>query len=439
MKFLIIILFILIQSCSFDNKTGIWKNENINISDQNQEEDFILLSIENEIFDKKIPIKKNFKFETSKIFKNTYWDDVFFNKSNNLINLKYNNSNKLIFKSKKITRHFLSNYILYQNGNLITSDIKGNIYVYSIKQNKLIDKFNFYQNKYKKIKKNLNLKVEKNIIFVTDNLGYAYSYNYSKSKILWAKNYKIPFRSNLKIIKDKLAAANQANTLYFLDKYNGEVIKLIPTEETLIKNKFINNLAANENNTLFLNTYGSLYSIQNSNVRARWFINLNETLDTSLDNLFLGSQIVVNDNLIAITSIKFLYLINEKNGSVIFKKNFSSLIQPLMIENSIFIITENNLLIAADLKKKQIIYSYDINEKISEYLKIKKRTVEFKDILMANNQIFIFLKNSYLLKFSLDGKLQEVNKLPGKINSKPIIVNGSLVYIDKNNKILIVD
>ena len=57
------------------------------------------------------------------------------------------------------------------------------------------------------------------------------------------------------------------------------------------------------------------------------------------------------------------------------------------------------LLIAVDINKKQIIYSYDINEKISKYLNIKKKKVDLKDILIANNQIFIFLKNSYLLKF----------------------------------------
>ncbi|MEC7099642.1 MAG: PQQ-binding-like beta-propeller repeat protein [Pseudomonadota bacterium] len=439
MKFFIIILFIIFQSCSFDNKSGIWTNENDKISDQNQKDDFIVLSATSNIFNKTIPKQNNFNFKIFNTYKNNNWNDIFFNKNNNLINLKYNNSNKLIFKSKKITRQNLSSHVLYQNNNLITHDYKGNILVYSIEENKIIDKFNFYKNRYKKFKKTLNLIVENNIIFVTDSLGYVYAYDFLKKEILWAKNYKIPFRSNLKIIKNKLAAANQSNTLYFLNKFNGEIIKLIPTEETPIKNKFINNLASFENNTFFLNTYGSLYSIQNDSSRVTWFINLNETLDTSLNNLFFGSQIVINNDLIAITSKKFLYLINKNNGSVIYKKNFSSFIRPLIIENNLFIITENNLLVAVDIKKKEIIYSYDINEKISKYLNIKKKTVDFKDILIANNQIFIFLKNSYLLKFSLDGELEKVNKLPSKMISKPIIVNGALVYLDKNNKIFIID
>ena len=54
-------------------------------------------------------------------------------------------------------------------------------------------------------------------IYVADNLGYLYSYNYSINKILWAKNYKIPFRSNLKIYNKQLALADQANTLYLFN------------------------------------------------------------------------------------------------------------------------------------------------------------------------------------------------------------------------------
>ena len=77
--------------------------------------------------------------------------------------------------------------------------------------------------------------VEKEIIYISDNIGYVYAYNYLENKILWAKNYKIPFKSNLKIYENKLIASNQNNDLYIFDKISGEIIKLIPTEETKIK------------------------------------------------------------------------------------------------------------------------------------------------------------------------------------------------------------
>ena len=87
--------------------------------------------------------------------------------------------------------------------------------------------------------------------------------------MIWAKNYKVPFRSNLKISQDKLLASNQNNNLYFFNKNTGDIIKLIPTEETTVKNRFINNLSLNNNYHLFLNTYGSLYAV----IKRIWKLN----------------------------------------------------------------------------------------------------------------------------------------------------------------------
>ena len=64
-----------------------------------------------------------------------------------------------------------------------------------------------------------------------------------KGNIIWAKNYKIWFSSNLKIYKKNLIAANQNNDLYYFNKSNGEMLNLIPTEETIFKKNLLNNLS----------------------------------------------------------------------------------------------------------------------------------------------------------------------------------------------------
>ena len=56
-------------------------------------------------------------------------------------------------------------------------------------------------------------------------IGYLYALDYINDKIIWAKNFKIPFRSNLKIINNKIFLADQNNTIYVIDKLNGEKIK----------------------------------------------------------------------------------------------------------------------------------------------------------------------------------------------------------------------
>ena len=163
--------------------------------------------------------------------------------------------------------------------------MKGNINVFSVTDNKTLIKFNFYKKKYNKINKKLNLIVENNIIYVSDNFGYLYAYNYFDRKLLWAKNYNVPFRSNLKIYKNTIFAANQNNNLFFFNKLTGEILKQIPTEETIVKNNFINSLSLDEKNIFFLNTYGTLYSVDIKSKRINWFINLNQSLDINPNNM----------------------------------------------------------------------------------------------------------------------------------------------------------
>ena len=319
--FLLYLMLIFLNNCSFDDKSGIWKNDsNIYKNKKDSFSQFKSISTSIDPFNEIIQIKKDYKFKLSKKINPTSWKQIHFNQNNNLNNFEYKNLNELFFKGKKISKYKVSEYIFYENGNIINSDMKGNINVFSVTDNKTLIKFNFYKKKYKKINKKLNLIVENNIIYVSDNFGYLYAYNYLDGKLLWAKNYNIPFRSNLKIYKNIIFAANQNNNLFFFNKLTGEILKQIPTEETIVKNNFINSLSLDEKNIFFLNTYGSLYSVDIKSKRINWFINLNQSLDVNPNNMFNGSQIVNSGGKIITSSNQFLYIIDSNTGSIILKK-----------------------------------------------------------------------------------------------------------------------
>ena len=81
---------------------------------------------------------------------------------------------------KKFLKNKINKKIFFDNDNLILSDVKGNIIIYSTKEKKISQKFNFYKKTHKSIIKNLNLVIKNEIIYVSDNLGYIYAYNYKK-------------------------------------------------------------------------------------------------------------------------------------------------------------------------------------------------------------------------------------------------------------------
>jgi len=435
-----LIILIIFQNCSFDNKTGIWKNENtISKKDKSTFSDFETLSVSKKPFKKSINIKKNFVFSIPNETKKNNWEDIFYNNTNNFENFYYTDSKKIIFKGKKITKYNVNKRILLENDNIVTTDLKGNILIFSIIDNEVIDKFNFYKKKYKNIDKSLNLIIEDNIIYVSDNIGYSYAYNYKIKKIIWAKNFKVPFRSNLKILKNKLVASNQNNDLLFINKNNGEIIKLIPTEETLIKNEFINNLSANNKYLFYLNNYGSIYAIDQNKLQIVWYLNINKSLDPIVNNLFVGSEIINHKDRLVLSSNDFMYILNANDGSIIYKNDISFLIKPLAISDYIFVINKENFLICINLTDGKIIYSHDLNKKIAEFLDTKKKIADFRNLFMANKKLYIFLENSYYIKFNIKGEIEEINKLPSKLNADPIFSDGSIVFLDKKNKIYIID
>ena len=434
---LVILLFS--YSCSFDNKTVIWKNENIIIKDQtNQFEDFKSLSSTEETFNKIIPIRNKFTFSLTRNTSPNKWTDKYYSDSNNFDNFEFEYLNKLSFRSKKISKYNLNDTLLLEEGNVITSDQKGNLLIFSISQNKIKLKFNFYKKQYKKLKKILNLIVENNVVYVSDNLGYLYAYNYKTEKLLWAKNYKVPFRSNLKIKKNKLIAINQNNTLLFFKKTSGEILRSIPTEEVILKNKFKGNISVSDEYIFFLNTYGTLYAVRSDSMQISWFLNLNQSKNFKDKSMFKGSEIIYKNGKVLILSNKFTYVVNSKNGTIIFKKNFSSPIKPIISNNYVFILSKNSLLISFNFINGNIIYSYDINKLIADFLKTEKNEVKPKNVIIANNKLFIFLENSYFLKVGLDGAIEKISKLPDKIVSYPIFINKSLLYLNNKNKISVV-
>ena len=85
-----------------------------------------------------------------------------------------------------------------------------------------------------------------------------------KMKIFYGqKIIKFLFDLISKFIKKWSLHPLKNNNLLFFNKKTGAILRLIPTEETVVKNQFINNLAIDANFSFYLNTYGSLYAVDN--------------------------------------------------------------------------------------------------------------------------------------------------------------------------------
>ena len=439
--FYFILIIVFFQNCSFDNKSGIWKNS----SDQNKKanknfKDFKKIVLENEnFFNKTLEIDKKFQFSLTPPSSPSQWNDFFYNRNNVHDNFYYSDKNKLVFQSGKLSRKKINENILFDKNIFITSDSKGNILIYSLENKKILYKYNFYKKKFKNIDKKLYYILRDGLLYVSDNIGYLYVYNYFENKLVWAKKFDAPFRSNIKIDNKKIFIADENNNLFIVDVKNGNILRKIPTEEVLIKNDFVNNISTNKKNLFFLNTFGTLYSINKEDLRINWFVNVNSSLESNMDKIFYSNEIKVLSSHLVISTNNVLQVLDSENGSTKFKIPISSQISPIINNDYIFIVTNNNYLVSIQVSTGKIIYSYEITQLVSNFLKSKKKEINVNFIKLVNNQIFVFLDNSFVAKLSISGVLKDIYKLPKKINSNIIFIDNSLIYLNSKNKITILN
>ena len=114
-------------------------------------------------------------------------------------------------------------------------------------------------------------------------------------------------------------------------------------------------------------------------------------------------------------------------------------IKPIISAGKIFLITKDNLLVCINLNSGEIVYSIDITQNIADFLESKKKSINIKLLALANNNLLLFINNSYLVKFSVEGKIKNINKLPVKLGSLPIFINESMLYLSNKNKLAIIN
>ena len=84
-------------------------------------------------------------FKNNELITNERWQDIFFSDENNLTNFSYTGQNQIILNSRKLSKFETTNYLLLEKNKIIISDKKGNILIFSISENKVIFKYNFYK------------------------------------------------------------------------------------------------------------------------------------------------------------------------------------------------------------------------------------------------------------------------------------------------------
>ena len=438
LSFFLILSLIFLSGCSFDNKTGIWKEHNKKIIEKSKSK-----KTAEKIFKKRKIFDQEIKNEDIVILsekkENTNWLEENLVQTNYVPHLNYQNKKNIIFKSKKIgkTSHSIettnSEPLVFKE-NIFFSDLNGNIYKYSIGTRKLIWKFNFYKKRFKNIPIKINSKIILDRLVVSDNLGYFYNINTDTGKLIWAKNQGIPLTSEIKSSNEKIFLLNQDYKFYIIEKNNGKKILDFETFPVILKKNNKQTLALDSRyNLYFVTSGGQVFSLNYQDYKINWLINIADSSDEF--GLFYSSPIIVKDNSVYLSSSQSTMSIDSFAGKTNWEIPFGTRIRPVISNRFIFLVSKEGFILNIDLRTGKIVWSKKLFTSKETNL---KKMGEVTSLLLISDQLFFTTKNGYFFFVNYEnGEIINYAKVAKGFYSRPAVADGKIYIIDKDMRVLV--
>ena len=435
------LIFLLINNCSFDNKTGIWsgdKEEKKRISDLEKEQRKVIdvRKIYSSDDAHSIEISLDQNINLSEPQKNLSWKMSSLNYQNFLGNIYLSGTDNFFLKKKIGKNKFselkvLASPIIYEN-NIIFTDNNGTIF--NIDNTGNINwKKNIYKKIYKKIYKNLNFSFYKNNIYISDNIGFIYAISLNSGELIWIKNHGVPLKSNIKVFDNKIFLVNQDNRILCLSAKNGSKIWDVRSTSSFIKSQnFLSLGVSKKGDVIIIDSSGELIKVNGNNGKIYWSLNTLNSILADATDFFKSSEIVIANSDIIFSTKSSFFSFNLDDGFMNWEQSLSTVGTPIVNGKNIFSVTENGYFVIMNRETGKIISSNNI----LKILKRKKQATKITGFIMGSGKIYSVTLNGYLIISSaISGKVESFKKIGDQITSAPIINNGKLYILTKDSRI----
>ena len=424
----IILIILILNSCSFDTRSGIWTEEPINLGNEENKEIKVLFKKEilneNE-FNPNLKLKiKNFNQNKNKFNGNNFGALE--------ISSSFENISKYSFNRIKYFDHFEPELVFIRN-DLIFFDKKGSIIRFDEKS-KIKWKVNHYNKKEKKLPPILKIAKVGNNLLITDNLAKLYLLDASNGKLIWKNEHKVFFISQIKVDRDRFYVLDASNIFTCYSLSNGKKIWEFKGETKLINSQQQTSVIINNENVIFNNSKGEIISLDKMSGNLNWLTPTIEYGESLQSFLVKNSDLVLNDDSIYFSNNNNSFFSLDVNlGLVNWKQSINSYLRPVIIDNIVLTISPKGYLYILEKKSGNIIRSTDIFYN----LKPRKRDkIQISGFISTKEKIYLSTNNGKIIVVNIrDGNLDLVYRISRSKISKPY-VNNSKLYIIKDNGII---
>ena len=424
---ILILSFFLLNHCSFNENSRIWKDKEKNLESKKNIK---------KVFSEEKKISSEFNQELKLDLTKIKTNNKIIDNKNNYGSQNYGGLVKKIgsYKFGKFEEINQLNFkpVFLDNG-LIFFDKKGSIIRYNNNQ-KVLWKKNHYSKAEKKQKPKLNFVLDAENLLVTDSIAKYYSININSGELNWSKNNTYPFNSDIKKHKNKFFVIDYKNTLRCYEIKNGNECWNLKTEDSFTISNSKLSLIVVDDLVVFSNSIGDITAVNIETGLIIWQLPtqsssiINETYNFKISKLVSDGSFIYFSN-----NRNEFYSVDLKNGIINWKNEISSSITPVITGNLIFTVSEDGYLLVIEKNKGNIIRVTDL---LKNY-KIKKRK-DIKPVGFAIDDTTLYLTNSdgkmILADLSI-GNIKTIEKVSGDFVSRPFIFNQNL-FVIRNGSIV---
>ena len=396
-KSIFIILSILIlSSCSFDTKSGIWTKEKIALNDKENNQI-------KELFKKEVLNENEFNPNLKVVIKN-------FSENKN----KYNNNNFGAFtinsNFKEISKYSFSKIeyfdqfepeAVFSDKDLIFFDKRGSIIKFDNKS-KIEWKVNYYTKK--------------------------------ERKLIWQKEHDVSLISQLKIENNKFYVLDAKNTFSCYSLLDGQKIWQFKGEKKLINSQKQTSVIITKDSVIFNNTKGEIISLNKFDGNLNWLTPTVEYGESLQSFLVKNSDLVLDENNIYFSNNKNSFFSLDTNlGLINWKQDISSTLRPVIIDNIILTISPKGYLYVFEKNSGNIIRITDIFYNIKSK---NRKKIEINGFITSSDKVYLSTNNGKIIKINIEnGNIDLVYRVSRSKISKPYVNDGK-IYIIKDNGIV---
>ena len=424
---IILIAFIFLNNCSFNEDSKIWKNKDQDLSqDQNIKQIFA---------DEKTTVtefNKVLKLDLSNLKTNNKIND----NKNNLSSQTYGgNLNKIgNYKFSKFEEINTINFEpLFLSDGIIFFDKKGSIIRYD-NNKKVLWKQNHYSKSEKKLSPKINFILKDNSIIAIDSIAKYYSISLETGNLNWSKNNTYPFNSNIKNFKNKIFVVDYKNTLRCYNVKDGSECWNLQTEDSFTISNSKYSLLIIDEMVVFSNSVGDITSVDIETGLIIWQLPTQSSNIINETYNFKISKLVSDGNSIFFSNNKNeIYSVDAKTGIVKWINNLNSNIKPVIVGNLIFTVSDEGYLYVIEKNKGNIIRVTDL---LSNYKPRQRKNIQPIGFVIGDKNLYLTNSDGKIIVADLsEGNLTKIEKVSGGLVSEPFIFDNNL-FVVRNGSIV---